>query len=142
MAWTNRHYRFLARLLTRHTLLYTEMICTSTILHRAKDLEVFLGYDEIEHPIAVQLGGADPEEMRKAAVICEQWGYDEIDINVGCPSNRVAGQGCFGAALMLDHGERVRKICETVIPALNVPFTVKCRLGADDVDSWGIFWSL
>ena len=139
MAWTNRHYRFLARLLTRRTLLYTEMICTSTILHRSKDLEVFLGYDEIEHPIAVQLGGADPDEMREAAIICEQWGYDEIDINVGCPSDRVAGQGCFGAALMLDHGERVKKICETVLPVLNVPFTVKCRLGADDIDKWEDF---
>jgi tRNA-dihydrouridine synthase len=136
MAWTNRHYRYLARLLSKRTLLYTEMICTATILHRQEDLDNFLGYDEIEHPIAIQLGGADPEEMKKAAIIAEKWGYDEIDINVGCPSDKVAGAGCFGASLMLDHGQRVAEVVKTVLPAVTVPVTIKCRLGADDVDSY------
>ena len=136
MAWTNRHYRYLARLLSKRTLLYTEMICTATILHRQEDLDNFLGYDEIEHPIAIQLGGADPEEMKIAAIIAEKWGYDEIDINVGCPSDKVAGAGCFGASLMLDHGQRVAEVVKTVLPAVTVPVTIKCRLGADDVDSY------
>jgi len=136
MAWTTRHYRFMARMLSKRTLLYTEMICTATILHRQDDLDNFLGYDEIEHPIAIQLGGADPEDMKKACIIAEQWGYDEIDINVGCPSDKVAGQGCFGASLMLDHGERVREVVKAVLPVVNIPVTIKCRLGADDVDKY------
>ena len=136
MKWTTRHYRFMARLLTKRTLLYTEMICTSTILNRQDDLDLFLGYDEVEHPLAIQLGGADPEEMRQSAVIAEQWGYDEIDINVGCPSDKVAGQGCFGASLMLDHGKRVAEVVKAVLPAVTVPVTIKCRLGADDVDKY------
>lgn len=136
MAWTNRHYRFMARLLTKRTLLYTEMICCATILNRKKDLGIFLGYDEVEHPIAIQLGGADPEQMKESAIIAEAWGYDEIDINVGCPSDKVAGQGCFGASLMLDHGKRVSEVVKAVLPAVNVPVTIKCRLGADDVDKY------
>lgn len=134
MAWTTRHYRFLARLLTKRTVLYTEMVTADCILHRKEDLEEFIGYNDCEHPLIAQLGGNDPTKLAEAAAVCEAWGYDEINLNCGCPSPKVSGH-CFGARLMLDP-PRVRDICIAMREAVRVPVTVKCRLGADDKDSF------
>src|SRR5690606_10665261 len=97
MDWTTRDYRYLARLITRHTLLYTEMVNAHAVVRGPRD--TLLAFDESEHPVAVQLGGSDPALLAEAAVICEQYGYDEINLNVGCPSDRVQS-GQFGACLM------------------------------------------
>ena len=97
MEWTDRHYRVLARLHSRHARLYTEMVTSAAMIHG--DRERLLGFDAFEHPIAVQLGGSDPPELARAARICADYGYDEINLNVGCPSDRVQN-GAFGACLM------------------------------------------
>ena len=94
---TDRHDRFFMRLLSKHILLYSEMITTSAIMHGDRDY--LLGFDETEHPVVVQLGGSDPEVLSQTAKICEDYGYDEINLNVGCPSDRVQS-GAFGACLM------------------------------------------
>ncbi|KAL8455578.1 hypothetical protein Emag_000573 [Eimeria magna] len=100
IAVSNTHFRNLMRLLTKHSTLYTEMVVDSTILHNTHQIEPHLGFDEIEHPIVCQLGGSNPESMAEAATWAERAGYDEVNINVGCPSCRVVSKGCFGAALM------------------------------------------
>ncbi len=128
MDWTDRHCRYLHRLLSRETLLYTEMV-TSAALVRGGALHL-LKYDVAEHPVALQLGGSDPGELAKAAKLGADAGYDEINLNVGCPSDRVQS-GCFGAVLM----ERPALVAECVaamIAAVDVDVTVKCRIGVDD----------
>ncbi len=128
MEWTDRHYRVLARLHSRKTRLYTEMVTSAAIVHG--DRERLLGYDPSEHPLAVQLGGSDPEELARAAKICAEFAYDEIDLNVGCPSDRVQN-GAFGACLMRDP-ELVARCVAAMKEASGLTVSVKCRIGVDD----------
>jgi tRNA-dihydrouridine synthase A len=128
MDWTDRHCRNLHRLMSRRARLYTEMLTTGAVIHG--DRERLLGYDAFEHPVAFQLGGSDPADLAKAAKIAASFGYDEINLNVGCPSDRVQN-GAFGACLMLNPalvGDCVRAMKDAVA----VPVTVKCRIGVDD----------
>jgi tRNA-dihydrouridine synthase A len=129
---TDRHLHYLLRLLAPHALLYTEMITARALLHG--DAERLLRFDEAEHPVALQLGGSEPDELAKAASIGAAAGYDEINLNVGCPSDRVQA-GCFGAALMLER-ERVADCVRAMRAAVAVPVTVKTRLGVDEHDSY------
>ncbi|WP_371226918.1 tRNA dihydrouridine(20/20a) synthase DusA [Roseovarius sp. 2305UL8-3] len=128
MDWTDRHCRYLHRLLTRHTLLYTEMV-TAPALVRGGAMHL-LEFNDAEHPVALQLGGSDPEELAKAARLGFEAGYDEINLNVGCPSDRVQS-GTFGAVLMKDPG-LVAECCAAMIAAQPAEVTVKCRIGVDD----------
>ncbi|MFK7862503.1 MAG: tRNA dihydrouridine(20/20a) synthase DusA [Granulosicoccus sp.] len=132
MELTDRHYRYLARLLTRHTLLYTEMLTSAAIIHG--DREYLLGKHDVEGPVVLQLGGSDPEQMAAAALVGEQWGYQEINMNVGCPSDRVRA-GRFGACLMAEP-ELVRDTVSAMSERVTIPVTVKCRLGIDRDDSY------
>ena len=130
MDWTDRHCRLFHRLMTRRAMLYTEMVTAPAVLHGPKDR--LLDYSGTEHPIALQLGGSDPQELGQAVRIAKDWGYDEINLNVGCPSDRVQS-GCFGAVLM----ERPNLVADCVAAMLeqsDVPVTVKCRIGVDDQD--------
>ncbi len=129
---TDRHYRFLMRAVTRRCLLYTEMLTTGAVLHG--DRERLLGFDPRERPLAIQLGGDDPAELARAARVAEQLGYDEIDLNVGCPSDRVQ-QGRFGACLMAEP-DRVARAVEAMRAAVALPVTVKHRIGIDDLDRY------
>ncbi|MFG6666326.1 tRNA dihydrouridine(20/20a) synthase DusA [Halomonas sp. HNIBRBA4712] len=131
MDWTTRDYRAFARTLTRRTLLYTEMVTTGAILH-GSPRERFLGYTEVEHPIALQLGGSDAGELAECAAIAEQWGYDEVNLNVGCPSDRVQNN-LIGACLM-GYPEKVAAAVKAMQAAVSIPVTVKCRIGIDDQD--------
>ncbi len=128
MGWTDRHCRFLHRLFTRHARLYSEMIHSSALVrgHRYD----FLAYNPEEHPVALQLGGCDPKELANAAQLCADHGYDEVNLNVGCPSKAVQ-KGKFGACLMRDP-ERVGACVAAMKAAVSVPITVKCRLGVDE----------
>jgi tRNA-dihydrouridine synthase A len=131
MDWTDRHCRFFHRLLTRRVLLYTEMITAAAVLHG--DRQRLLGFSPEEHPVALQLGGSDPARLAEASAIGADWGYDEINLNVGCPSDRVQ-EGRFGACLMAEPGLVAE--CVTAVRArVPVPVTVKCRIGIDDQDS-------
>jgi tRNA-dihydrouridine synthase A len=135
MDWTDRHCRYFHRLLAPSALLYTEMVTTGAILHG--DLEKLLGFDPGEHPIALQLGGSDPAELAESARIAKRHGYDEINLNVGCPSDRVQ-RGRFGACLMREP-ELVRDCVAAMRDAVDLPVTVKTRLGVDDCYSYGYF---
>jgi tRNA-dihydrouridine synthase A len=128
MDWTDRHCRVLHRTLSARALLYTEMLTTGAILHG--DRERLLAYDAAEHPVALQLGGSDPADLVAAAVIGEAEGYDEINLNVGCPSDRVQS-GRFGACLMREP-ELVAECMAAMAAEVKVPVTVKCRIGVDD----------
>jgi tRNA-dihydrouridine synthase A len=130
MDWTDRHCRVFHRLLTRHARLYTEMLTTPAIIHG--DRARLLGFDDSEHPVALQLGGSDPRELAEAARIGEGFGYDEINLNVGCPSDRVK-DGRFGACLMAEP-DLVAACVEAMKRAVKIPVTVKCRIGIDDQD--------
>jgi tRNA-dihydrouridine synthase A len=132
MALTDRHFRYLLRLLAPHEWLYTEMITARALLHG--DARRLLRFDPAEHPVALQLGGSEPAELLAAARLGADTGYDEINLNVGCPSDRVQA-GCFGAALMLQP-ERVADCVAAMRTAVTVPVTVKTRLGVDDHDSY------
>jgi tRNA-dihydrouridine synthase A len=130
MEWTDRHCRYFHRLLTRRALLYTEMLSTGAVLFG--DRKRLLGFDPAEHPLAVQLGGSEPRALAAAARICADLGYDEINLNVGCPSKRVE-RGRFGACLMAE--PRLVAECVAAMKAsVRVPVTVKCRIGVDDQD--------
>ena len=128
--WSDRHYRVFARQMTRHALLYTEMIVAEAILRG--DRERLLGFDALEHPVALQLGGNDPAKMAEAARIGAEFGYDEINMNVGCPSDRVQS-GTFGACLMREP-DVVADCVAAMKAVVSVPVTVKCRIGVDDQD--------
>ena len=128
MDWTDRHCRVLHRGLTRRALLYTEMVTADAILRG--DRPHLLGFDPVEHPVALQLGGSDPAKLAEAARIGEDFGYDEINLNVGCPSDRVQS-GRFGACLMREP-ELVAECMAVMDAAVSVPVTVKCRIGVDD----------
>ena len=130
MDWTDRHCRFFHRLLTRRALLYTEMLTTGAVIHGAR--ERLLGFDPFEHPVALQLGGSEPTALAQAARVGEDFGYDEINLNVGCPSDRVQ-DGRFGACLMAEP-QLVGDCMAAMKAAVRVPVTVKCRLGIDDQD--------
>jgi tRNA-dihydrouridine synthase A len=130
MDWTDRHCRFFHRLLTRRARLYTEMITTGAVLHG--DRERLIGFDPFEHPLALQLGGCDPRALRECARIAEDFGYDEVNLNVGCPSDRVQ-EGRFGACLMAE--PRLVGDCVAAMKSAGaLPITVKCRLGIDEQD--------
>ncbi len=130
MEWTDRHCRFFHRLLTRRALIYTEMLTTGAVLrgNRAQ----LLGFDAFEHPVALQLGGSDAAALSASARIGEEFGYDEINLNVGCPSDRVQ-EGRFGACLMLDPA-LVAECVAAMKAAVKIPVTVKCRIGIDEQD--------
>jgi tRNA-dihydrouridine synthase A len=130
MDWTDRHCRMFHRLMTRRGRLYTEMLTSGAILHG--DRQRFLGFDRGEHPVALQLGGSDPRDLAMAAKIGEDFGYDEINLNVGCPSDRVK-EGRFGACLMAEPA-LVAACVAAMKEAVSVPVTVKCRIGIDDQD--------
>ncbi|MDW3221296.1 MAG: tRNA dihydrouridine(20/20a) synthase DusA [Paracoccaceae bacterium] len=130
MDWTDRHCRYLHRRLSKHVLLYTEMV-TSAALVRGNALHL-LEYSQCEHPVALQLGGSDPRELAQAAMLGEKAGYCEINLNVGCPSDRVQS-GCFGAILM-EQPALVARCVAAMQSVVSVPVTVKCRIGVDDQD--------
>ena len=130
MDWTDRHCRAFHRALSGRALLYTEMVTSPAVVHG--DRERLLGFDEVEHPVALQLGGSDPAQLAEAAKIGEAFGYDEINLNVGCPSDRVQS-GRFGACLMREP-ELVADCMAAIKEAVGVPATVKCRIGVDDQD--------
>jgi tRNA-dihydrouridine synthase A len=130
MDWTDRHCRFFHRLLTRRALIYTEMITTAAIIHG--DRARLLGYDQAEHPVALQLGGCDARALAECARIGADFGYDEINLNVGCPSDRVQ-EGRFGACLMAEPA-LVADCVAAMKAAVTIPVTVKCRIGIDEQD--------
>ena len=130
MDWTDRHCRAFHRTLTSRALLYTEMVTAPAILHG--DHQRLLGFDAVEHPVALQLGGSDPDQLAEAARIGAAFGYDEINLNVGCPSDRVQS-GRFGACLMREPS-LVADCMAAIKEAVEVPATVKCRIGVDDQD--------
>ncbi len=133
MQRTDRHFRYIMRSITRHTLLYTEMVTTGAIIHG--DRERLLGFEEREHPLALQIGGSDPDELAEAARIGQQFGYDEINLNVGCPSNRV--QNARIGACLMKTPEVVARAVEAMGRAVDVEVTVKHRIGVDDSDDYG-----
>ncbi|MBK1690782.1 tRNA dihydrouridine(20/20a) synthase DusA [Ectothiorhodospira mobilis] len=129
--WTDRHFRYFLRLITRRTFLYTEMVTTAALMHG--DANRHLRFDPAEHPVALQLGGSDPGELARAARMGADWGFDEVNLNVGCPSDRVHS-GRFGACLMAEP-DRVAEGVRAMKAAVEIPVTVKCRIGIDDLDS-------
>ncbi len=133
MDWSDRHCRFLHRLITRHTRLYTEMVTTGALLHG--DVPRHLDFNAEEHPLALQLGGSEPEDLARCAKLAAQWGYDEINLNCGCPSERVQ-RGAFGACLMAEPG-LVADGVKAMRDAVDLPVTVKHRVGIDRGESYG-----
>jgi tRNA-dihydrouridine synthase A len=135
MGWTDRHARYFLRLITRHSLLYTEMITTGALLHGPR--ERLLKYHAAEHPLAIQLGGSDPAELADCARLADAAGFDEINLNVGCPSDRVQS-GAFGACLMAEPA-LVRDCVAAMLAVTTKPVTVKCRIGIDDMTGYAPF---
>lgn len=130
MDWTDRNCRAFHRVLSRRTRLYTEMVTANAVIFG--DRERLIGFSDVEHPLAVQLGGSDPAALAKAAAICADWGYAEVNLNVGCPSDRVQG-GNFGACLMRDPA-LVADCVAAMKAEVAIPVTVKCRIGVDEQD--------
>ena len=130
--WTDKHCRYLHRLLTKRTRLYTEMVTTGALLHGAERRH--LRFDPVEHPLALQLGGSEPAELAQCARIGARWGYDEINLNCGCPSERVQ-RGAFGACLMAEPA-LVADCVKAMVDVVDVPITVKHRIGVDRVESY------
>ncbi len=130
MDWTDRHCRFFHRQMTRRAMLYTEMVTAPAIVHGPKPR--LLDYSEQEHPVALQLGGSDSAELGHAVRLSRPWGYDEVNLNCGCPSDRVQS-GCFGAVLM-ERPTLVADCVRAMMAETDVPVTVKCRIGVDDQD--------
>lgn len=135
---TDRHERYLLRLISRHAVMYTEMITTGALLFG--DTARFLDFDEAEHPVALQLGGSEPDAMTRCAELAQQWGYDEVNINVGCPSDRVQS-GSFGACLMLQP-ELVAQNVKQMQAAVDIPVTIKSRIGVDEQEPKTALWQL
>jgi len=138
MDWTDRHCRYFHRLLSREARLYTEMVTSAAIIHG--DRERLLGFDGFEHPVAVQLGGSEPEALARVARICADFGYDEINLNCGCPSDRVQS-GAFGACLMRQPA-LVGDCVAAMKAAVSLPVTVKCRIGVDDQEPREALWAV
>jgi len=132
MDWTDRHCRFFHRLLTQRTRLYTEMVTTGALLHG--DVPRHLDYNEEEHPVALQLGGSEPEDLAHCARLAERWGYDEVNLNCGCPSERVQ-RGAFGACLMAEPA-LVADCVKAMRDAVTIPVTVKHRIGIDRIERY------
>jgi len=132
MDWTDRHCRYLHRLLSRHALLYTEMVTTGALLHG--DVPRHLRFNAEEHPVALQLGGSEPDELARCAELAEQWGYDEVNLNCGCPSERVQ-RGAFGACLMAEPA-LVAQCVRAMVGATRLPVTVKHRIGIDKIERY------
>lgn len=132
MDWTDRHFRYFMRLISPNARLYTEMVTTGAIIHG--DADRFLRFDESEHPLALQLGGCDPKDLAHCAKIGADYGYDEINLNCGCPSDRVQ-KGMIGAILMTKP-DLVAECVEAMQEVVDIPVTVKCRIGVDDQDSF------
>jgi tRNA-dihydrouridine synthase A len=137
MDWTDRHCRAFHRVLAPHALLYSEMVHAQAVIHGDRDR--LLDFDDSEHPVALQLGGSDPAHLAEATKIAEQWGYDEVNLNVGCPSDRVQA-GRFGACLMKEPS-LVADCIAAMISAVKIPVTVKCRLGVDELETYEHFLS-
>ncbi len=135
--WTDRHTRYFLRQISQRVYLYTEMITTKALLSSGQ-AEKLLTYNKEEHPLALQLGGNDPAELAQCAVLAEQYGYDEVNLNLGCPSNRVQA-GCFGAALMAEP-DLVIRCLQAMNNAVSIPVTVKLRLGIDHLDNYHYFY--
>jgi len=135
MDWTDRHCRVFHRILAPGARLYTEMVHANAVIHG--DRERLLGFDASEHPLALQLGGSDPAALAQAARIAADWGYDEVNLNCGCPSDRVLA-GRFGACLMREP-ELVAECVAAMVAAVDIPVTVKCRLGVDEDKEYGQF---
>jgi tRNA-dihydrouridine synthase A len=132
MDWTDRHCRYFLRQVSSRARLYTEMITTGALIHG--DVERHLGFSPAEHPVAVQLGGSDPEELAQCARLAERYGYDEINLNIGCPSERVQ-KGSFGACLMAEP-ELVSSCVQAIRSSVRLPVTVKHRIGINDIESY------
>jgi len=132
MDWTDRHCRYFHRLLSRHALLYTEMVTTGALIHG--DVPRHLRFNAEEHPVALQLGGSEPADLAHSARLGQQWGYDEINLNCGCPSERVQ-RGAFGACLMAEPA-LVADCVKAMVDAVDVPVTVKHRIGIDKTESY------
>ena len=130
--WTVLHCRNFHRMLSKHAVLYTEMVTTGAIIHGDRDRH--LKFKPNEHPVAVQLGGSNPTDLAQCASICEQYGYDEVNLNIGCPSDRVQS-GRFGACLMADP-KLVAECVRSMMKACSIPVTVKCRIGIDNQDEY------
>ncbi len=133
MDWTDRHCRYFHRLLSRHALLYTEMVTTGALVHG--DVARHLRFDATEHPVALQLGGSEPHDLAHCAKLGEEWGYDEINLNCGCPSERVQ-RGAFGACLMAEP-QLVADCVKAMVDVVDVPVTVKHRIGIDRGEDYG-----
>jgi tRNA-dihydrouridine synthase A len=133
MDWTDRHCRYFHRLLSQHALLYTEMVTTGALIHG--DVARHLQFHTAEHPVALQLGGSDPADLAHCARLGQEWGYDEINLNCGCPSPRVQ-RGAFGACLMAQP-QLVADCVKAMVDVVNIPVTVKHRIGIDKVESYG-----
>ena len=137
MGWTDRHERYFLRRITRHSLLYTEMVTTGALLHNEQMVgsqRRLLAYHESEHPVAIQLGGSEPSALAECALMAEDAGFDEVNLNVGCPSDRVRS-GAFGACMMASPG-LVAECVSAMKARVKVPVTVKCRVGIDDMDDY------
>jgi len=132
MEWTDRHCRYYLRQLSSHARLYTEMITTGALIHG--DVERHLAFNQEEHPVAAQLGGSEPDELAHCAELVEQYGYDEVNLNCGCPSERVQ-RGAFGACLMAEPG-LVAECVEAMVKAVSIPVTVKHRTGIDQIEDY------
>ncbi|WMS88709.1 tRNA dihydrouridine(20/20a) synthase DusA [Pleionea litopenaei] len=132
MDWTDRHDRYFLRQISNQCLLYTEMVTTGAVIHGDRDK--LLAFDQAEHPIAVQLGGSDPKELAQSTDVCTEYGYDEINLNVGCPSDRVQ-RGKIGACLMAEP-ETVAACVSAMQAVTDRPVTVKCRTGIDELDQY------
>ena len=135
MDWTDTHCRVFHRLLAPNARLYTEMVHAQAVIHGDRDR--LLGFDTVEHPVALQLGGSEPARLAQAARIAQEWGYDEVNLNVGCPSDRVQA-GRFGACLMKEPA-LVAECVAAMIDAVDIPVTVKCRLGVDEQEDYDLF---
>src|SRR5688500_11454950 len=132
MDWTDRHCRYFLRQVSSRVRLYTEMITTGALIHG--DVDRHLAFSREEHPVAVQLGGSDPDELAHCARLAEDYGYDEINLNIGCPSERVQ-KGAFGACLMAEP-DRVAECVSAIRKVVSVPVTVKHRIGIDSVETY------
>ena len=134
MEWSDRHCRYFWRQLTKHAVLYTEMVTTGALIHGQRDR--FLQYDAAEHPLALQLGGSDPAALAECAGFAQEWGYDEVNLNVGCPSDRVQNN-MIGACLMV-HPQLVADCIKAMQDAVDIDVTIKHRIGIDDLDSYDL----
>lgn len=134
MDWSDKHCRYFWRKLSQHAFLYTEMVTTGAIIHGKGGPERFLNYNQEEHPIALQLGGSKPDELAQCAKIAQQFGYDEVNLNVGCPSDRV--QNNMIGAVLMGHPELVADCIKSMQDACDIDVTVKHRIGIDDQDSY------